>query len=80
MAVDQSRLQVGMEVIGADADRVGWVKTLRDTDFLVDLTMQRDIYVPYTAVKDITTENQVVLTIPGNQVDNMGWPKPPVRS
>ncbi len=67
------RIQVGMEVVGANANPIGRVKEVRHNDFLVDRRMQRDIYVPITAVRDVLG-GRVVLAVPNYQVDNMGWP------
>jgi hypothetical protein len=64
-----------MEVVGSDGDRVGTVKQIRENDFLVNRPLQRDVYVPFDAVKDVAN-GKVVLTVQAGQVDNMNWPKP----
>ncbi|HEX5504031.1 MAG TPA: DUF2171 domain-containing protein [Thermomicrobiales bacterium] len=66
---------VGMKVVGANGDDVGTVKAVRADDFLVDRSMQRDIYVPKDAVRDVTA-NTIALAIPADQVDNMNWQNP----
>ena len=79
MAYDQLRCAPGMRVVGSDGDDVGRVKECRESDFLVDRSMQRDIYVPYSAVQDIS-DDTVALNIPADQVDEMGWAKPSLTS
>ena len=75
--LDRTRVRVGMDVVGNDADRVGQVKDVRDTDFLVDRSMQRDVYVPYSAIRDVDG-NTIVLNVTAAQVGNMGWDNPPM--
>src|ERR1700694_4548342 len=70
-----SQVQVGMPVVGSDISNVGLIKQVRDNDFLVDIAMQRDLYVPFTAVQEVEAD-QVVLNIPGSQVNDMNWAKP----
>ena len=72
-----SQVQAGMRVLGSDMSNVGNVKDVRDNDFLVDIPMQRDVYVPFSAVQNVD-ENGVVLNIPSDQVKDMNWPNPPV--
>lgn len=67
----------GTEVIGADGERIGRVKEVRDGDFLVDRTGQRDVYVPTNAVADVR-EGAVRLTVAAAEVDDQGWANPPL--
>ncbi len=72
-----SQLQQGMQVVGSDMGNIGIVKDVRDNDFLVDIRMQRDAYVPFTAIQNVNAD-QVVLNIPGSQVKDMNWLNPPL--
>jgi hypothetical protein len=72
-----SGVRAGMRVVGADRDEVGTVKEARASDFLVDRRMRRDVYVPLTAVRDITGDS-IMLMVPAGQVDDQGWPNPPL--
>ncbi len=72
-----SQLQPGMRVIGSDKGRIGQVRDVRDNDFLVDLPMQRDVYVPFEAIQEVTID-LVMLNIPSNRVGDMGWANPPL--
>ena len=69
------QLRTGMEVIGSDIVDVGRVKEVHADDFLVDRPLHRDIYVPHTAVRNVTN-HRVVLAVPAVEVDRMGWRKP----
>jgi ferritin-like metal-binding protein YciE len=72
-----SQLQQGMQVVGSDMGNIGIVKDVRDNDFLVDIRMQRDVYVPFNAIQNVDAD-RVVLNIPGSQVNDMNWPNPPL--
>jgi hypothetical protein len=69
------QITVGMQVVGTDGGNIGTVKEVRNNDFLVNIPMHRDVYVPYNAVQNVTG-NTVALNIPSNQINNMGWPNP----
>lgn len=69
-----------MDVVGADGVRVGQLREVRtaEGDILVHRSLlQRDVYVPFDAIKEVR-EGAIVLTIPADQVDHMGWPHPPL--
>ncbi len=72
-----SQLQPGMRVICSDKGSIGQVRDVRDNDFLVDLPMQRDVYVPFDAIQEVTID-LVMLNIPSDQVGKMGWDNPPL--
>jgi hypothetical protein len=65
----------GMVVVGSDGSAVGEVKQVRDEDFLVNRSLERDVYVPLDAVREVL-EDLVVLNIRGDEVDGMHWPVP----
>ena len=73
MATEHFQVSVGMEVLGAEKERVGQVKEVRAADFLVERPLQRDVYVPFAAIRDVTG-NQVVLTVTSDRVDAIKWP------
>jgi ferritin-like metal-binding protein YciE len=72
-----SQLQPGMRVIGSDNGSIGQVRDVRENDFLIDLPMKRDVYVPFDAIEEVTID-LVALNIPSDQVGNMGWGNPPL--
>ena len=67
----------GLEVTGSDHAAVGRVKEAREGDFHLDRPMARDLYVPYSAVQEVTA-NRVVLNVPADQIGSMGWPETPL--
>lgn len=66
-----------MQVAGSDGQSIGTVKEVRGADFLVDRSMQRDVYVPFSAVRDISG-GRVTLNVASGEVDSMGWASPPI--
>jgi hypothetical protein len=73
----QSALTRGMSVIGSDGEEIGKVKHLRTDDFLVDRRFDRDVFVPFTAIKDVS-DGRVQLTVESKQAGKMGWENPPL--
>ena len=74
MSTEHFQVSAGMEVLGAEKERVGQVKEVRAADFLVERRLQRDVYVPFAAIREVTG-NQVVLTVMSNHVDAIKWPQ-----
>ena len=70
-----TQVRESMTVVGADDAHIGVVKEVRASNFLVDRRMARDIYVPFTAIQSITND-RVMLTVNGGDVNNQGWPNP----
>jgi hypothetical protein len=68
-------IREAMDVVGSDGVIVGQVKETRGTDFLVDRSMQRDVYVPFSAVQTVDND-RVMLNVPARDVDNQNWPTP----
>ena len=77
MTSSGNRVQLGMDVVGPDGDRIGSVKEVRNTDFLLDRAMQRDVYVPFSAIRQVSG-NVVTLSVAAGAIDNQGWPTPPI--
>jgi hypothetical protein len=74
MSTEHFQVSVGMEVLGAEKERVGQVKEVRAADFLVARPLQRDVYVPFAAIREVTG-NQVLLTVTADHVDAIKWPQ-----
>ncbi len=72
-----SQVQKGMRVVGSDMGNIGRVRDVREDDFLVDIPMHRDLYVPFSAIRSADVD-LVVLNIPGDRIYDMNWPKPPL--
>jgi hypothetical protein len=77
------QVQVGMEVTTLDGERIGTVKEVRETEFLLARHMAHDLWVPFSAVlaaEDYTANfrgpvqpTSVVLEVSGAHVDRQGW-------
>ncbi|CCF83521.1 DUF2171 domain-containing protein [Nitrolancea hollandica] len=66
------QIRRGMDVVGSNGERVGEVKEIHDTDFLVDRERKTDIFIPFSAVQDVIMSNQtVVLSIPDYEVSQL---------
>jgi hypothetical protein len=39
--------------------------------------LRRDIYVPVARVKEVTTDNKIVLDLTADEANNMGWDRRP---
>ena len=74
MSTEHFQVSVGMEVLGAEKERVGQVKEVRAADFLVERPLRRDVYVPFAAIREVTG-NQVLLTVTADHVDAIKWPQ-----
>ena len=64
----------GTPVLGSDGEPVGTVKTIRESDFQLDRSMEKDLYVPFSAVT--SANGSVNLAVPAGRVGEMGWPNP----
>lgn len=68
------QIREGMEVVGRDNDSVGQVKEVRANDFLVDRSLARDVYVPFSAARIV--DGRIRLNVEAGEVDNQGWETP----
>jgi hypothetical protein len=64
-----------MDVVGSDGAPVGTVKSVHGTDFHVDRQMERDLLVPFSAVRTVDGE-RVMLSVRATEVDDQRWPAP----
>ena len=76
-SVSRSHVRKGCAVYGIDVQWIGEVKDVRLDDVLVDRPLQRDVYVPIEAIQMIV-DDWIILTIREEEVDDEGWPKPPL--
>ncbi len=67
-------------MVDTEGDRVGQVKEVRDDDFLVDRSIARDAYVPFSECQ--ISDGQVRLKVRASEVDDQGGkcPKPQSHS
>jgi acetyl esterase len=69
-------LRVGMEVIGSDGQRMGRVKEVRASDFVVDRWFRRAVALPFEAIH--VASDRVVLTVPAKDASRTDWSLPPL--
>jgi hypothetical protein len=62
-----------MDVVGTDGEKVGTVKAVHGTDFLLDGPMARDLLVPFSAVRTVDGE-RVMLGVRASEIDDQHWP------
>ena len=77
MMTSRPEMQVGMVVTGSDGKSVGKVKEVRDSDFLLDRKLARDLYVPFDAVSHVDA-GQVMLSLQAEDVLYQRWTSPPL--
>ena len=75
--IGRELINEGMEVVGSNGEYLGAVKEIRENDFLVDRSMARDVYVPFSAVAK-SDRRTIILNIPSDKMDAMGWERAPV--
>ena len=62
----------GAEVVGSDGERLGNLEEVGDADFLVGGTLRRNLRLPVTRVREITSENKIVLDLPTAEAKELG--------
>jgi hypothetical protein len=66
------QLRETMDVVGTDGEKVGTVKAVHGTDFLLDRPMARDLLVPFSAVRTVDGE-RVMLGVRAGEIDDQHW-------
>jgi hypothetical protein len=78
------QIEPGMDVLSIDGERIGKVKEVRQTDFLIDRPLARDLWVPFSSVMEAgehggafrrgpTQPTEVMLNVSAAHVDDQGW-------
>src|SRR5215211_5557520 len=62
----------GAEVVGSDGERLGNLEEVGDADFLVGRTLRRNLRLPVSRVREITSENKIVLDLPTAEAKELG--------
>jgi hypothetical protein len=71
----RSQIHEGMEVVGVDGDTVGSVKEVSSSSFLLERSMNRDVFVPFHAIQSMSG-NRMSLNIRGSEINDQGWATP----
>ena len=62
----------GAEVLGSDGERLGDLEDVGDADFLVGRTLRRDLRLPVSRVREVTSDNKIVLDLPVAEAKELG--------
>ena len=77
MAVDRSRVRVGMELLAVHDEYLGRVQDVRDTAIrLHHRELRRDFYLPLSDIRR-NVHDRVVLTVRGDEIEGELHPRPP---
>ena len=78
------QIQPDMDVVSIDGEHIGSVKEVRETDFLLNRPLARDLWVPFSSVLEAgehggafrrgpTQASEVMLNVTAAHVDDQGW-------
>jgi hypothetical protein len=67
----------GAEVLGSDGERLGDLEEVGDADFLVGRTLRRDLRLPVSRVREVTSDNKIVLDLPAAKAKELGEKESP---
>jgi hypothetical protein len=76
MSIDTGRLTEGMTVVGPRGEEIGRVKDVRAADFLMDMSMRRDLFVPFSAISEIG--GSVTLNVRAEDIGDQDWEPSPL--
>ena len=62
----------GAEVVGSDGEKIGDLKEVGDADFLVGRTLRRNLRLPVSRVREVTSDNKIVLDLPAAEAKALG--------
>ena len=62
----------GAEVVGSDGERLGDLEEVGDADFLVGRSLRRNLRLPVSRVREVTSESKIVLDLPAAEAKELG--------
>lgn len=74
-AVTSDQVLIDAPVVDAEGTAIGTVKEVRESDFLVDRPMKRDVYITYGDVRELAGD-RLLLKITSDDVDRLDFPSP----
>jgi uncharacterized protein (TIGR02271 family) len=79
-AIQTLPLQTGMDVFGAEGDKVGSIHEVRDDYIVVEkgFFFPKDYYIPWSAIEGVTDDNEVYLLVTKDQALDQRWDTAPV--
>jgi hypothetical protein len=66
----------GAVVVGSDGERLGELEEVGDADFLVKRTLRRNLRLPVNRVREVTSDNKIVLDLPSAEAKELGEREP----
>src|SRR5215203_5126169 len=62
----------GAEVVGSDGEKIGDLKEVSNADFLVGRTLGRNLRLSVSRVREVTSENEIVLDQSAAEAKELG--------
>src|SRR5215218_152403 len=62
----------GAKVVGSDGEKIGDLKEVGDADFLVGRTLRRHLRLPVSRVREVTSDNKIVLDLSAAEAKELG--------
>ena len=59
-------------MVGSDGEKIGDLKEVGDADFLVGRTLRRNLRLPVSHVRKVTSENKIVLGLSAAEAKELG--------
>jgi hypothetical protein len=69
-----SLIREGMEVFDSEGKKIGKVKVVRESDFLLTRLLAKNYYVPFLACA--MSKDEVHLNVKGSEMKDQGWASP----
>src|SRR5215213_11637007 len=72
---DQVMLEPGMDVYGADGDKIGTINEVYDNYIMAEkgFFFPKDYYIPLESIEGVDADNRVYLLVNKNDALNQGW-------
>ena len=67
----------GAEVLGSDGEKLGDLEEVGDADFLVSRKLRRNLLLPVSRVREVTSDNKIVLDLPVAEAKELGEKESP---
>ena len=62
----------GAKVVGSDGEKIGDLREVGDADFLVGRTLRRNLRLPVSRVREVTSDNKIVLDLSAAEAKELG--------
>ncbi len=62
----------GAKVVGSDGEKIGDLEEVGDADFLIGRTLRRNLRLPVSRVREVTSDNKIVLDLSAAEAKELG--------